>query len=195
MENVEQIVSVAGVVAADHEAFEAARSEALAAEAALLDGLIERIRPALKALSSRVETSERNYWVGNTHQETDNECADWRGLHVLDEKVGPGRKKDSSGNSGEYYGLDIFLATDGTFRKLQYSGSFSYWQGSTSEWESVETDLTSLDVAKFGLTEEVISNIAQALDKQAKGDKKAATKTTLERAEKVRAISALLGSK
>jgi len=196
---VAEIAKLAAVVANQGAELEGATGEEASAEAALLRLVCERVQPALKALSSRVQIA--GAYGGNA--ETEESFAEWRGLYLNldDAKAGPARRGGFQANRGAFGGFDLFLcpdSSDGTgfqFRELAYSGRWSQWQGERDEWRAevshpnVEKVVAEYDVPK------IIAAIEKALRAYATGN---ATKRAAEAratTDKLNAICSLLASK
>lgn len=185
-----KVVLVAEQSAAHETAIEVER----AAEAAVLEAVIEKVKPSLRALSSRIvqtygETSGRN---GCNPQSLREHFAE-RGLCLVDEYTS---QRDSSGNRGGLDGWRLYILTDGRFAKVTREGTFSHWQ---AEWDRYEADLRVIDAigavklfrrADKGVAD-VIEAIVKALDEQIAGTAPARTKAATERAAQLRAVVAL----
>lgn len=184
--------TIAPIVAA-HAESEAAKADELAAQVALVSRILEIARPAVRALGSRPLTSNDYIagegGVGSTR-------ASWRGLILTCEpkETGPTRDKlRRDDNDGSYEGCDVFLRDDGQLVELTYSGSWSNWQNSRCGWTAEEETIT---VEQFCRTcsaaepDRLVAHLQAIAD--AAGDRVKATKATLDRAVKYRAILALL---
>jgi len=175
--------------AADQQA--AAFAAKREAEAALLAKVVESIKPALRAMSSRIQSS---HWIcGNNsglnivERETH---LDERGLLVID---GWKRHKDTSGNRGELDGERLYLLSDGTWATLTREGTWSAWQGEPDRWEAELDRIEPVDVVQSYKLEDVVRSIAASLAAQRKADRAASTKRALDRAERMTALATLIG--
>ncbi len=185
---IEEVQTQAQTVATQSEAHQEAIAAERSAEAALLDRLIEVVRPALRALSSRILT--RHDTTGGANGCNPVEIKEYhatRGLLVVDEYR---RNKDSSGNSGSYSGYGVYLLADGTLARAKQSGTWSAWQGDwdRTSWELTPT--TSGEVMKRDTIDEIVVALAEALEKQSGLD--GAAKAAVLRTEKLTALLALM---
>jgi hypothetical protein len=184
---VENIATLASTVAAEHAASVEAHAAVTEAEAVLLERVVEAARPALRAISTRLRTSERVWWP--TSVETATECANGPiALRVVGNGAGYDHPR---ANAGKYEGTDLLLLPDGSWVERTYSGSWSRWQGSSSAWESEDTLLAVAEVARDYDAYAVIAAIGEALTK-AKGTREKPSARALERAAKVRAVAELV---
>ena len=180
-------------VAAQHEEYTAALTAEQQAEAALLDATVEAIRPALRALASKIRTGYRSWWIGTTDIDSRSEYSDTRGLYVGDGTAGPGRSNPGRDeNRGAHAGYDLFVTTDGKWLELEYSGHWSRWQGEGDEWSATERQLTSAEVAREYNVPQILGAIQSALERQLQGEKPKRTAAARERAERVAALVTLL---
>lgn len=186
--DIENIAAKAAQVGSEYETSQAAIAERDAAEANLLEALIERIRPALRALSSRIQSRERTWWPDNASTATETDHFSERGLCV----AGGGVKRDHPrANAGSYEGTDLWLLTEGRFAEVTYSGHWSRWQGAASAWEASLTSRTTAQIAHDYDVDEIVATISEALDK-ATGSREKTTTKARERAEQIRAVTTLL---
>lgn len=187
------LASLANTVAAQHSELVDAVAAERAANVALLDAVVERIRPALRALASRIKTGERTWWIGTTH--TDTECT-WssdRGLYVGAADVGPERSNPGRDqNRGGYRGFDLFLTSDGRWLELAYTGGWSIWQGEETEWTAAETYVDTATVERDWGGTDVIPRIVAALQSHADGKAPERAKAARERAERIAAVARLI---
>jgi len=193
MEIVTQIATLAPKVAAEHEEYAAALTAERAAEVELLRVVIETVRPALKAITSRIKTENRWGSTGNGVYpwEKDEHYAQ-RGLYLdPDDLVGPGRERRGDQNRGSYVGSDRILLVDGSILELEYNGSWSQWQGETSGWTSTQ-EVVPLEKLSSEQIHDAIRAIGAALQNQADGNKTKRTAASIERAAKIAAVTALL---
>lgn len=193
--NLSELGTMAATVASQHAEYEAAVAAEEEADAALLTALVETVRPALRALSSRPLIASRTWWVDNISTDTETRRAEWRGLYmraVSDSPSGPAQDYPRA-NSGAFVGRDLFLREDGTWVRLTYAGSWSKWQGSSDEWEAEEQVLTALEVAQEYKVADIVESVRAALQAQLDGAKGSRTKAARERAARVAALAALVG--
>ncbi len=170
----------------------AAYDEVNQAEAELLDAVIARVKPGLRAVSSRIQSSRRSWWPDNVSTSEETDHLEERGLRVY----GDGPELDHPrANRGQYEGTDLYLLRDGTWLEVAYSGSWSCWQGEGSEWTAETRVLSTTEVASEYSIPYLIDAIAKALEAQLSGKREKATKRALERAETMRALTTLLGRK
>jgi hypothetical protein len=187
--NIEQITVLASVVATEYTASTEAHAAAIEAEALLLERVVEAVRPALRAVSTKRRTSGRTWWPTNVETSTEYTAGSY-GLRVC----GDGPEYDyPRANAGKYEGCDLFLLPDGSWIEASYTGSWSRWQGAGDSWEATERTLTTAEVAAEYDVDAIIAAIADVLEK-AKGSREKSTTRALERAEKIRAIAKLVRS-
>jgi len=190
--DIESIAAKAAQVGAEYTQSVEAIADRDAAEAELLAALVEKVRPALRALSSPIKSGYRHFWTDNVRTASTDTWHDARGLLVAGEA--PLRDYPHA-NTGSYEGSELYLLTDGTFAECDYEGTWSRWQGATSEWTC---GLLRLADARAALVhwklEDIVAGISAALEKQA-GTRAKVVKAAAERAEQVRALSSLLGGR
>ena len=183
----------AQAVAGEQEDLDRAIDEERTAEAAVLERVIEAIRPGLRALSGRIRTAvdrrhhaDVNYHGGTTEEEYDPRC----GIRV----AGSGPEEDCPrANAGSYEGCDLYLLSDGSFLELTYEGSWSRWQGSSWGWTSVATILSPREVMDEYALDPIVQTISAAVSKAATSEGRAKRSAAAkERAEKLRALTTLL---
>jgi hypothetical protein len=188
-QTVAQIDTLSRSVAEQYATMQTAIEEERAAEADLLAQIVEAVRPALRALSSRLKASERTWWPDRVCTATERTDHPERGVVV----AGDGPERDHPrANDGSVTGQDLVLLDDGTFALRDWSGSWSNWQGATSSQESTLTRISLRDVVESYDAENIAADLAYRLQAQLGGK---ATKTTAAarvRAEKLRSVSTLL---
>ena len=176
-EAIEAMAAGADQVAGEHTDL----TDAIAAEreqaAALLGAVVARIRPALPALCSRVECSERTWWPTDTYTDTETGHFGWRGvcLHGADAPV----EDHPRANDGRYIGKGLWLAEDATWYLVDYEGSWSRWQGSGSSWVAGAEELGVDDVVKHvgaAGVEKILARLAEAIESHRGSRSKAAAK-------------------
>jgi len=205
--NIEQsihtIETAAPTVASNLTAHEDAISQERAAAVALLGRAVELARPGLRAVSSRPlvceDWEDRDDGFQLDDEEPRTERADWAGLYLGDGRPGPERvdrwRQGQEQTRGTWGGTDLFLLPDGTFKSLSYSGTWSRWQGSSSPWMADEADeeIEAVVAAKWAPSGgQSVKRLAEALQKELDGGRQKATKAALDRAERLRALAALL---
>jgi hypothetical protein len=185
------LATTAATVATEHQEYQTALATQNQAEAALLGRIIETVKPALRALGSRIlkldrSTSGRNGC--NPVEEKD--YFDERGVCLVDAF---NRQKDTTGNEGSFGGSRLYLLTDGRLAEVDRTGTWSQWQGA---WSGYEATLTIVDAATaqrhYELTD-MIEGLNTKLAEQLKGAKPVRTKAAKARAEKLAAVASLMG--
>jgi hypothetical protein len=161
-----------------------------AAEVELLDSIVETVRPALKALASRIQVSHLSQWVSSSDtDETDLFMNGVKGLRV----IGDGAfQAHPSANRGHYAGNDLYLTTAGTWLELRYDGSWSRWQGEGDDWTAEQERLNTSEVVERYSVADIIEAISSAVEAQLEGNRTKATKAALRRAETTNALVTLL---
>lgn len=179
---------VAQVAHEDQEAREAHEAQT-AAEVALLDRLVEILRPALRAIGTRQIATYRLAYRAQVGQYENTTRTPWRGVWVAGES---GAEEDHSDhNDGAYIGRATFLDEDGVWRTLTYQGTWSRWQGSTSAYDTREQTLTTAEVAKRTDVALIVERLIEAVEK-AKGSRAKGMAAARQAAERARAALALL---
>jgi hypothetical protein len=161
------------------------------AEIAAIEAVIAKVKPALKSIAGRMKIHYHSWWVGNTHTDEEVEYYSVKGVKLVN---GHEYHKDSTGNSGDVVGTNVYLLVDGSLAKFEYSGHWSYWQGSSDEWEA---EVTGISIEEYvrdwgGKLEDVVSILEEKFKGVIKGKAPEKTKTNLERAKKLNAIKELL---
>ena len=187
-----QAIGAAAVVAgaqgaAMDEAFDAERT----AEAEVLALAIAAARPGLRAISGRIKAGSASWSTQNGtifHESKTWHAEKGVKLH------GKGPEEDCPrDNDGSYEGEDHYLLDDGRLAVVVFSGSWSRWQCSPSEWTSTLTVITPREAMDRWDLAETLAAISGRLDKAVAGKAPEKTKAALARAEKLRAIVALAG--
>jgi hypothetical protein len=190
MENIEtlagKVATLVGVVD-DHEL---AIAMERAAEAALLERVVAEVRPALRAICGKIQRGHR-WWQQSTPEA--GEEARWfteRGVWL-----DGGLEKDCpQANDGAYGGDGLYLLEDGHFARVRYSGNWSRWQATSSEWQA-ELGVLDLDsVVKQYDVEPLVDVLLAAIDKQL-ATRPDRTKAARERAATLAAVTTLLNKK
>lgn len=190
LKRLEQDAAKLGELAAEQEEATAAASRA---EAELIKQIVELVKPALRALSSRVKVRERTWWPDSVSTATEEDFASWRGFRVS----GDGPERDHPGaNQGEIEGVDTFIKADGSLCRLRYSGDWTRWQGRAEEWTASEATITPLDLAREVGAEDIVKVLSEAVQRQlSSGGREKATARSRERAAVLGALSTMLERK
>ena len=189
---VEKITNLSRSVAEQHATMEAAFDEERAAEEELLEKLVDAVRPALRALSSRLKASETTSWPTSTETSTEKTYHPERGVRL--DGNGPERDHPRA-NDGSIGGTDLVLRDDGTFARLDWTGTWTRWQGRTSEETSTLTRIALRDVVETWDVDEIAATLSERLEAQVAGRATKTTAASKDRAEKLRAVAALLGGR
>lgn len=181
----------AETIGRDNSALEAAGAAALTQRAALLEDVIAAIRPALRAISSRVGASLTESRAGTT-----SEPFPWRGCYLAGS--GPERVKPtlSSGDQlrARYGGKRLMLRADGVLVELSYDGPWSTVPGEVSSWKASEQTVPSTSVvARYDL-EAILGELAKVLEAQSDGNAAKRAQQLAEQAERLRSLRTLLRS-
>jgi hypothetical protein len=154
---------------------------------ALMDAVLNMSKPALPSIVGKITTASL-VWADNTPEKQWSQ----NGLRLAGE--GPRRKPNEE--SGVLQGRDVFWLLDGSVLELLYAGSWSVWDKVPSPWHSEATLLAAKEAASYlvshGLDEIAIRSILDALDAQLKGNTPKRIVQARARAEKLRAILALM---
>ena len=170
--NPARLADLAARVAAQHREQSDAIADERQAAAGVLAQIVDAVRPALKALSSRLLKEERTWWPDNAAPTTDKTYHAERGVIL----AGDGPERDHPrANQGAIVGEALALLEDGTFARLDWSGNWSNWQGATSTEQSALTTMSALDVVGDYDLDAIAEALADRLDAQLAGR---ATKTT-----------------
>lgn len=186
--SLEELGARAEQVAADYAKRQTAHEEQLAAEAALLTAVIERVRPALRALGERPIVHRRS--TADRVDDVEERHA-LRMVCLTDDRFRPERLGAPQNSRGKYGKCDLGLAEDGSLYELTYSGHWSAWQGEADEWTAEVALVSPKQVAADYKVESLAAQISELLDKQLAGKSAQTTQAALDRAEKMRAIAAL----
>ena len=177
-------------VAKDHEAFTAALATQNEAEAALLGRIIETVKPALRALASRIKkydfsTSGRN----GCNPVSRCEYFDERGVMLVDDFE---RGKDATGNEGTYGGSRLYLLDNGTLAYVSREGTWSCWQGAADTYTATLAIVPTVRAVEMYELTDMVEALNTKLEEQAKGSKGKRTKAATERAAKLAALASLV---
>ncbi len=179
-------------VAEQHGALQTAIADEREAEAQLLEKIVDAVRPALKALSSRIRATERVFWPDSVSTATEETWHAERAVPIL---VSGPQHDHPRADEGAIVGRDLVLLTDGTFARLDWSGNWTRWQGRTSAEESTLTRISTLDVVQTWNVEDVATKLRVLLEAQVNGKAPKTAQAARDRAEKLRAVAQLLGGR
>jgi hypothetical protein len=194
---VQQIGELATRVGRAHEAHDQAWRAKRAADADLLVEVIEKVRPGLRAICSRVAASGTRSSAGVT-----TEPAVFRGVLLAgDNPVGHAGPTSVAGPTengvvarGRYGGTDLFLTEAGSLVQLRYSGNWSTVPGEVSRWGSEVVGMNAAEAAIEYPLDELMDHLAAALATQAEGATPRRIAQLSEQAERVRALLTLVRS-
>jgi len=179
-------------VADEYRLSSEAYDERAEAETALLEAVIERVRPGLRAIATRPIAEEVAHDIG-THTQWDEPTTYHEPCVCLsDDKMSPDEERRSHGVV--YSGERLVLLVDGTLAQLEWSGERPQWQGSTSVMRSSLARYESVGEAVadgWANVEIYIRTLADRLER-AQGTRDKITKISRDRAAKLAAITELL---
>lgn len=171
------------LVAADDAANQTARRDLDAARADLLASVVTVVRPALRALSSRVART----WT-KTREGEASEPAPWRGIRLL----GEGPLTVGNASRGAVRGRSLYLSSEGALVSCSYVGRWSKVEGEVSFWRLESSPVSALGAVEDGWDAELAMRaLADALDHQLEGAKPERTRAMRERAERINAVAVL----
>lgn len=157
-------------------------------KAELLDAVVKALRPALRALATRVQLDIE-----------DVRRADRLGLLIGTKKTkasyaaGPViRPISGDPNRGRYGGEDLFLMEDGSFFEVTYDGPWSKVAGEKSGWQGIGVTIGTAEVVAGYDVANVLDEIQAALATQAAGGAARATERAWASAERIHAIALLV---
>lgn len=178
-----QAVGIAATVDANAQA----AVDKKTASVELLDAVVEAIRPALRALASRIVIERVESSAGKTEKTLDEPgiYVSSVGVPILDR---PGPRPAA----GRWQGTDLFLCREGSFVMLSYDGEVD--RAGVSKWGAAVVELTTRDVVDmFNLTV-VMDAIARAMAEQAGGNTGKRTEQMRAQATRLRALVTLVRS-
>lgn len=147
---------------------EAKAKEAEAGKALLTAVLAKVGTEALRGIATRPVIRERTWWPDSVSTDSETTRASWAGICVA------GQAKPTQdhprANTGDYEGDGLFLCIeDGliSWRCLGWGGTWSRWQGASSEAEAAETPLTLEEVARTYDVPAIVTTLAEAFAKAA----------------------------
>lgn len=186
----ENLSALAEDVAARDAALQVAIETEHDAAAELLRRVLATVKPALRAIASRPVIRYRVWWPDSVSTADETTRATWAGRRVS----GDGVEEDHPrANEGSYEGSSLYLRADGEFVRLSYSGSWSRWQGASSEWSADEATLSIEEVARRYKVADIVEGLTDALERYVKGHAMDRAKQARERADKLRAVAQLIG--
>ncbi len=164
--DLQRMSEMAVTIGAEHDDYEAAIAEDRDARMKLLAEVVEAVRPALRALGSRLkvrevaEASNENAMVVLHKEHAIGPLS--RGLLLSEGPPGPS-KMPPRALAGAYSGIEQYLTEAGEFASLAYEGRFSE---AGYSWEAkLRVEHPSAIVADGGL-ERAICAIGSALQRQ-----------------------------
>lgn len=159
-------------------AADAAIADKKTASVELLDQVVDAVRPALRALSSRITIARSTSSTGTTTDKT------------LDE---PGLYLASTGPAPATPGkADLFLCREGSFVLLGYDDEVEV--GGVRRWQAAVVELASRDVVDMFPLPVVLDAIARAMAEQVNGNSARRTKQIVDQAARLRALVTLVRS-
>lgn len=177
-----QAVGVATAVAANEEAM----ADKKTASVELLDAVVEAVRPALRAMSSRIVTSRVTSGAGTTET-----ALDEPGLYLT--CIGPPRDRPGPyATAGSWQGTDLFLCREGSFVMLSYDGELD--RAGVSKWAAAVVELATRDIVDMFPLPVVLDAIARAMSAQANGNTTKRTEQIRNQADRLRALVTLVRS-
>lgn len=180
-------------LAAEYTDSTEARADARAAEAELLTAFIDLVRPAIGSLASRIPIS---YWsrlsLGGEERRTHHPE---RGLLLGGtgaERGGPEESRTHrDATDGSYTGSNLYLLRDGQLAIVTYSGTWSRWQNSVSEYEATFSVVAPAEALKLVAVDKIIAAVVSAIVRA--GSRAEATAAARARAAQCRALATLIG--
>jgi hypothetical protein len=184
----DKLATDAKIVSDEYEMLTAAINEEHKAEVGLLKRVVETIRPALKALVDEIVVYERTWWPDSISTDTEERHHDVPGVRV---EGGDPEKDYPRAGRGAWQGKALYLLADGSFVVVKYHGSWSNWQGGTSEMQAEVISRKLEEVVNGWDVDAIIKKIVETLASHV-GKRADATKEAHERARKLAAVTALL---
>ena len=159
----------------------------------LLAAVLARVgTEALRGIATRPVIRERMWWPDSVSTDSETTRASWAGICVA------GQAKPSQdhprANAGDYEGDGLFLCLeDGviSWRCLGWGGTWSRWQGASSEAEAAETPLTLDEVTRTYDVPAIVTALAEAFAKAAAKGNDVAERLVAD-AEKMRNLALLI---
>lgn len=203
---IKQIETLAKIVTEQAETLAKAAAENEAAETALMEHVVGKLRPALRALSSRIQTEENVESEDPDGPTREDRYYHLRGIYIPLSRPngrerwlssGPveqreGRNGGVDDTAGPYVGTDLFLMEDGSWLELAYRGRWSRWQGAVSWWTATPRRMTLTDVVAEYNVPDVLGGLLVRLEGYVKGNATTRAQKLADNAAKIRAMLALL---
>lgn len=185
-QKIEDLGARAEQIAAAYAERETAIEEAKVAEAALLEAVIARVRPALRAIGRRQIVCE---------QDGEERMTSERYVVLTSDRLYPSRlRRRLDDTSGICDGADVAITDSGKIMIAEYAGTWSQWQGGISDWEATLRVASAREVCRVWKVDHMIARISEELAEKDAGKIAARTQAARDRAAKISAITALLGS-
>lgn len=215
---VEKITNLSRSVAEQHATMEAAFAEERAAEEDLLEKLVDAVRPALKALSSRIRhrrlgqtvglgaaqpgySDEETFYLRDFMLEedgwTDGEVDDQVGAAVRGVLVAAGTDHETTGTGTRTEtGQKLYLLADSRFAVATFRSQTTQWRGRRDVYEVERWRILSpAEVVADWELDQIAKEVCGKLQAQLNGKAGKTTASARQRAEKLRAVAALLGGR
>jgi hypothetical protein len=183
----------AAIVGAQAADVDAARQEAIGAEAELLEHVVRILGPVtLKALSSRIVAERFGDTVAadrDHFQAQKTTYHEARGLLIYD-----GVNHTYSGTGTKHYqGYELYLTAGGDWLECCRERDTTIWQGARDHEQAMQwRTLSAQDVAEEYDVDELLHELNAALDRQANGKAPERAQKFRARAQCIGAINALL---
>lgn len=177
-----QAIGVAAAVDANAQALVDKKN----ASVELLDAVVNAVRPALRAMSSRIVTSRITSPAGTTETALDEPGLYLTCLPPMRDRPGPYI------TAGAWQGTDVFLCREGSFVMLSYDGEAN--RDGVSKWAGAVVELASRDVVDMFPLPVVMDAIARAMATQANGNTTRRTEQIRNQADRLRALVTLVRS-
>lgn len=143
------------------------RADQVAAVAELLARLGGELRPAMPAISGRLQVAGSSVAgaPGEPPQEQSQRHGEARGA-LLHGDAAP-RKDDAAAEHGALRGRGLFLLEDGAYAELSYAGTWDKRPGGVTRWEATLTPLTPEQVAQGYRLEPLLEKLHASLTSRA----------------------------
>lgn len=166
MSKLKSLQEEAKIVGRHGAELDAALTNVAAARAEMMTAIVEAVRPALRALSSRVALSSHESPAGIL-----SEPAAWRGIYLDGDGPKLTRNAPVMGGyvRGRWGGNRLMLRDDGALVVLTYDGAWTNVPGELSSWtaQAIEIDAGTA-AAKYDVTA-ILDRLMEATMAQAKG--------------------------
>ena len=184
MQNLEQLKTKADQLATELAANDAANAAEHAASVELLHKVIAIAKPAVRGVGDKFMV--REVW-GSRCESVDVHYSGGRVI-ALNGGFGAGKRETGTGNFA-YHGTDYALNERGEIIEVEWSGHLSQWDGATSE-RKADVKVVTADEFTADRIGKMVGRLCDAITSA--GSRADATKTALTRAEKLKALAALL---